>query len=253
LTFAAILFVSVVGVFNFQIISTHMVPHATDMGISPSAAAAALGLMGGFSIPGRMLSGLFSARFGWYRLLSFAYFGTGASMVYLWSLRDIWMLYLFAFFYGVFHGMRISATVGVLPEIFGMVSLGELIGIFSAVGTQISALAPYAAGALFDATGSYSIAFLLIVPDAFDLGSRNLPISWPHDRLHLVKYGKHNFQLLKEFRSLGDAHRQSLFGLAVSRLVEDVLADLDRPDIFVGPIWGYLPLVGIQCAAGSVR
>ena len=163
------------------------------------------------------------------------------------------MLYLFAFFYGVFHGMRISATVGVLPEIFGMVSLGELIGICSAVGTQISALAPYAAGALFDATGSYSIAFLLIVPDAFDLGSRNLPISWPHDRLHLVKYGKHNFQLLKEFRSLGDAHRQSLFGLAVSRLVEDVLADLDRPDIFVGPIWGYLPLVEIQCAAGSVR
>jgi len=57
--------------------------------------------------------------------------------------------------------MRISATVGVLPEIFGMVSLGELIGIFSAVGTQISALAPYAAGALFDATGSYSIGLLV--------------------------------------------------------------------------------------------
>ena len=163
LTFAAILFVSVVGVFNFQMISTHMVPHATDMGISPSAAAAALGLMGGFSIPGRMLSGLFSARFGWYRLLSLAYFGTGASMVCLWLLSDIWMLRLFAFSYGVFHGVRISATVGVLPEIFGMASLGELIGISSAVGTLISALAPYAAGALFDATGSYSIAFLLIV------------------------------------------------------------------------------------------
>jgi len=41
----------------------------------------------------------------------------------------------------------------------------------------------------------------------------------------------------KEFRSLADDNPQSLFGLAASRLVEDVLADLDRPDIFVGPIW----------------
>ena len=50
-----------------------------------------------------------------------------------------------------------------LPEIFGMRSLGELIGVSSAAGQMISAVAPYAVGALFDATGSYSLAFLLIV------------------------------------------------------------------------------------------
>jgi len=161
--FAAILFVAVVGIFTFQVISTHMVPHATDMGISPSAAAAALGLMGGFSIPGRMLSGFFSARLGWHRLLSFAYFGTGASMLCLWLLKDIWMLHIFAFSYGVFHGVRISAQVGLLPEIFGMRSVGELIGITAAAGQLIGALAPYAAGALFDATGSYSPVFLSVM------------------------------------------------------------------------------------------
>jgi MFS transporter, OFA family, oxalate/formate antiporter len=161
--FVAFLFVVIVGVFTFQIISTHLVPHATDQGISPSAAAAAVGLMGGFSIPGRVLSGLFSARLGWHRLLSLSYFGMGASMVSLWLLGDIWMLHLFAFSYGVFHGVRISAMIGVLPEIFGMGSLGELIGISSAAGQLVSALAPIAAGALFDATGSYSLAFLSIV------------------------------------------------------------------------------------------
>lgn len=161
--FAAFLFVVIVGVFTFQIISTHLVPHATDAGISPSAAAAAVGLMGGFSIPGRVLSGLFSARLGWHRLLSLSYFGMGASMVCLWLLSDIWMLHVFAFSYGVFHGVRISAMIGVLPEIFGIRSLGELIGISSAAGQLISSLAPYAAGALFDATGSYNLAFLSIV------------------------------------------------------------------------------------------
>jgi cyanate permease len=84
-------------------------------------------------------------------------------MVCLWLLKDIWMLHLFAFFYGVFHGVRISAQVGVLPEIFGIRSLGELIGISAAASQLISALSPYAAGALFDATGSYSLAFLSIV------------------------------------------------------------------------------------------
>jgi hypothetical protein len=43
---------------------------------------------------------------------------------------------------------------------------------------------------------------------------------------------------LKEFRSLTDVNRQSLFGLAASRFVEDMLADLNRPDIFLGPIGG---------------
>lgn len=161
--FAAILFVSVVGMFSFQIISTHMIPHATDVGVSPAAAAAALGFMGGFSILGRVSSGLFSARLGWYRLLSLAYFGLSASMVCLLLLREIWMLHVFAFSYGVFHGVRISAQVGVLPEIFGMRSLGELIGVTAAAGQLISAFSPYAVGALFDATGNYSLAFLLTV------------------------------------------------------------------------------------------
>ncbi len=161
-TFAAVIFSVVVGVFTFQVITTHMVAHATDMGISPAAAAAALGLMGGFSIPGRLLSGLLSARLGWSRLLSLAFFGTGASMLCLIWLREIWMLYLFSFSYGVFHGMRVAAQVGIIPEVFGMHSLGKLIGITTAAGQMISAIAPYAAGALFDATGTYSLAFLAI-------------------------------------------------------------------------------------------
>jgi len=161
--FAAVIFSVVVGVFTFQVITTHMVAHATDMGISPTAAAAALGLMGGFSIPGRLLSGLLSARLGWSRLLSLAFFGTAASMLCLIWLREIWMLYVFAFSYGVFHGMRVAAQLGVIPELFGIRSLGELIGITTAAGQMISAIAPYTAGALFDATGTYSLVFLAIV------------------------------------------------------------------------------------------
>ena len=57
---------------------------------------------------------------------------------------------------------------------------------------------------------------------------------------------------MQRVRSLADANRQSLFGLAAGRLVEDVLADLDRLDIFVGPIralsfrlWKYSGTIGL--------
>jgi OFA family oxalate/formate antiporter-like MFS transporter len=161
--FAAITFLVSAGVIVFQIISAHLVPHATDAGISASASAAALGLMGGFSIPGRILSGLFSARLGWYKMLALSFFGAAISIVWLLVLKDIWMLYVFASSYGVFHGIRIAAQIGVLQEIFGIRSLGELIGISSAVAQVVGAFAPYAAGAIFDATGSYSQTFQVIL------------------------------------------------------------------------------------------
>ena len=47
-------------------------------------------------------------------------------------------------------------------------------------------------------------------------------------------------------------HR-GLFCRAAVRLVEDMLADLDRLEVFCGPTGGCLPLVEIQCATGSVR
>jgi len=59
------------------------------------------------------------------------------------------------------------------------------------------------------------------------------------------------FQLQK-VRSLPDANRQSLFGLAASRLIEDVLAGFDRLDIFLGPIWAHFPIVEIHSSIGWV-
>ena len=161
-TFAATVFMLSAGVFSFQIVSTHMVAHASDLGISPSAAAAALGFMGALSIPGRMVSGILSTKLGWNKLLSFAYFGIGVSIVWLWLLSGDWMLHCFALSYGVFHGVRIAGGIGVLGEIFGLQSLGELIGVSTAVAQIVGAFAPYAAGAIFDATGSYSLVFFLV-------------------------------------------------------------------------------------------
>lgn len=160
--FLALTFVLSVGIFTFQILCTHIVAHATDAGVSSTVSAAALGLMGGFSIPGRILSGILAGRLGWHRLLSLSFFGMGFATLLLLVMEDAWMLYIFVLSYGVFHGVRISGQLGVIPEVFGIRSLGELIGISTAIGQMISFAAPYAAGLIFDATGSYTPVFLVI-------------------------------------------------------------------------------------------
>ena len=44
-----------------------------------------------------------------------------------------------------------------------------------------------------------------------------------------------------------------LFRIAPARLVEDELADLDRLNVFRRPAGHYVPVMEIQCAAGSIR
>jgi OFA family oxalate/formate antiporter-like MFS transporter len=148
---------------SFQALSVHLTPHAIDQGVSATSAAVALGLIGAFSIPGRILSGSISGPLGWKRTLALALFGMALSLVWLLFLDATWMLYAFVLCYGICHGVRIPAQLGIVTEFFGMRSLGQLVGITTAIGQLAGAAAPYAAGFAYDRTGSYSIIFLVIM------------------------------------------------------------------------------------------
>jgi MFS family permease len=157
--FAGIVICHGIAVAAFQIIASHLVPYATDIGIPTTASAAAIGLMGACSIPGRIIGGHISARTRWQRILAFSHMGMGLSTVMLLFLQGTWMLYCFVLLYGLCHGSRVSAYLGTLGEFYGMGSLGELIGITMAAGIFAGAFAPYLAGFLFDTTGSYLAVF----------------------------------------------------------------------------------------------
>jgi len=77
--------------------------------------------------------------------------------------QTVWMLYFFVLFYGICHGSRVVAHVGMLGEFFGMHSLGEIIGITMAIALCTGAFAPYLAGFIFDSTGSYFIDFMVVM------------------------------------------------------------------------------------------
>jgi MFS family permease len=163
LSFAGITICQCIAVAAFQIITAHLVPYATDIGIPSAASAAAMGLMGGSSIPGRIIGGHLSGRIPWQRILAFSHVGMGLSVLLLLFLEGAWMLYCFVLFYGLCHGSRVSAYLGILGDFFGMGSLGELIGITMAAGIFTGAFAPYLAGFLFDVTGTYRAVFTTMI------------------------------------------------------------------------------------------
>ena len=162
-SFVGVAFVTVTVILAFQTLMVHLVPHATDAGISPTVSAAALGLLGGLSVPGRIFSGFMAERIRWQRILALSVFGMALSLLWLLFLEKAWMLYCFVCFYGICHGLRVPANMGILGEFFGMRALGELTGIVIAMGTIIGAFAPYFVGFIFDTVGSYSVAFIIVI------------------------------------------------------------------------------------------
>ena len=160
--YIGIVFIASVGAFTFNTMSVHVAPFATDIGISRAAAAAALGFLGGLSVPGRIMSGLISDLIGWQKMLIIAVFGSAISIMLLLFLKAEWMLYGFVLLYGICQGIRSAAQIGMMSSLFGVRSLGELIGISSATSQFISAFAPFIAGFLFDIAGSYTVTFAIL-------------------------------------------------------------------------------------------
>jgi MFS family permease len=162
-SYAGIALSNCVAILAFQAVLVHLVPFATDIGISPAASAVSLGLLGGCSVPGRVASGFVADRFGWQKIMAVALFGMALYLLWLSFLQGSWMLFAFVFFFGIFHGSRVSAHVGMLGEFFGMRSLGELIGINTAIAMSAGAAAPFFVGFVFDVTGSYFMAFMIMI------------------------------------------------------------------------------------------
>ncbi len=149
--------------FCFQIIGVHIVPHAIDIGVSPIIAASIVSISAGCSVIGQLSAGFISDRTGG-RLLLIACISL-ATLALLWLLfaKEIWMLYVFAAMLGLASGGIALLETVVPAELFGLSSLGMILGslfLFATIGT---ALGPLLAGSIFDITGSYSLAFLISV------------------------------------------------------------------------------------------
>ncbi|MEO1842619.1 MAG: MFS transporter, partial [Pseudomonadota bacterium] len=84
------------------------------------------------------------------------------SVVFLQLLSDPKWLFVFAFVYGIGHGGFFAIASPSVAEYFGTRSHGVIFGIVMFTGSIGGTLGPWLSGWLYDSTGTYDIAFLLV-------------------------------------------------------------------------------------------
>jgi len=153
--------------FCFFAIIVHIIPHATDLGISDLGAAGILTTIGGLGIVGRVLLGNIADRIGGRQTFVICFVLILTSLLWLAYVRETWMLYLFAVIFGFATGGTAVSGSPLVAGLYGLSSHGVILG-FVNLGFSIGgAVSPVLAGYIFDTSGSYQIAFLACAAVAF--------------------------------------------------------------------------------------
>lgn len=139
----------------------HLVPHAVDHGITPSAAVLLLGAIGVGSTIGRFVLGGLADRMGRASFLVATYVGMGLSLG-VWAVAtELWGLAAFALLFGLAYGGWVAVLPAVVMDAFGGRNVGAIIGVlYTSVGIG-TLIGPSAAGYVFDLSHSYLLPILM--------------------------------------------------------------------------------------------
>ncbi len=155
-----ILSVGAALVFGHGVVNSQGVLHLRDLGITPTIAASAIGIIGMLGAGGRLFTGILGDRIDPRYLLASGLALELVAMVMLIYADTVFMVYAFAVIFGAGNGMGIVAGPALVANYFGNKNYANLMGIRGLIVTPISSMGPIVAGLTFDFTGSYTSVFL---------------------------------------------------------------------------------------------
>lgn len=144
-------------------ITQHMFSFVTDIGIPATVAASAFGLTMGVGGAGGFIAGWMTDRVSTRYVSILALFMSIAGVLLLMQVRSIASLWLFVVVFGLASGVPAVLLPLVIGDIFGSAGLSVIFGFLNVPFTFGFALGPPLAGFVFDATGSYSRVFLVVI------------------------------------------------------------------------------------------
>lgn len=145
-----------------SMVSVHLIPFVTKLGISRAIAATALGVGNGLGIPSRIGIGALSPGvMGWKRSLVLWSALTAATMFWLAPTKNLWMVWTFVISRGVFMAGMGPQVPGIIGAYYGRDALLSLVAMLNSITMIGTTLGPVVAGVLYDKAGSYFVAFLV--------------------------------------------------------------------------------------------
>lgn len=148
-----------IAVFGTMIVNSQLILHLTDIGITATMAASALGLQGLLNTGGRLISGFVGDRIDPKKLLITGLVIETIGILILSHATTPLLVYSFAVAFGLGYGLCVVAYASLIANYFGSTNYASLMATRGVVVTAVGAAAPIAAGVVSDTYNSYVPAF----------------------------------------------------------------------------------------------
>jgi predicted MFS family arabinose efflux permease len=146
----------------------HLVSFLTSCGLSRSQAATYAGILGASSIGGRLATGIIIDRVNVPRVCAVVFLVQALALAALGSFQGRFAVAAIALM-GFSHGAEIDCIAYLTAAYFGLKCFGEIFGLIVVATVMGSAVGPLAFGYLRDASGAYSLPYLVM--SAFAAGA----------------------------------------------------------------------------------
>lgn len=150
------------ALYAWYAVQVHQTKYLTEIGFSSTVAAWALGLVSLVGIPGQIALGHISDRIGREWVWTAGALGFGVcylALLLLQAFPNTALLYLMIAAQGALGYGLTSVFAAIVAEIFQGKYYGTIFGTLMLAAISGGAVGPWATGALFDAYGSYTLAF----------------------------------------------------------------------------------------------
>jgi len=147
--------------FNQMMMSIHLVSYVKDQGVTLERASLALTILGTGTIAGRILFGMAADRIGTKPTFWFCLVIQIASLLAIVAGPSLSVLDVLLFWFGLSAAGSDTTLVKGAVETFGVRAIGAVMGVLSLGWRCGAALGPTAAGFIYDAMGTYVLAFAL--------------------------------------------------------------------------------------------
>jgi MFS family permease len=149
--------------FILQAIMVHIVMHITGLDIPRTSAATMFIVLGGASICARIFLGSLADRIGNRSIVIGSFILLTMALLWLFIAKEMWAFYIFAAVFGFGWGGMVASQSPIVADLFGMRSHGVILGVIVSTITLGSAIGPVMAGAIYDTSRSYNVAFIVCV------------------------------------------------------------------------------------------
>jgi MFS family permease len=154
------------GLYSWYAVQVHQTRYLVEIGFGPTDAAWALGFVSLAGMPGQIALGHLSDRIGreWvWTVGSLGFVLCYLALLLLGQMPTPTLLYVMVVSQGML-GYGLTSVIGAIPaEIFQGRHYGTIFGTLMLASIVGGAAGPWVTGALYDATGSYTLAFSLAI------------------------------------------------------------------------------------------